>query len=237
MIDLELISEIRSHAALKTYLAIAAHANAEGEAWPSIATLAKITAIKERSVSRALRELELGGSIATFDRSSTLTSLYVVQPNPVAFMSTREPGDPANTFFAGVESLWYDCGVEVRVEPRKGRLTEPDDDDLRQVTNKLIEAGEVDDVASRDEARAFIETEIAKQRTAPRINMVFVPVYTREIDAEARHWVDVHMRGFERWASSRLVPWSVMLSMLWYVKAHIIPRGEPLPVIGHEEIA
>jgi DNA-binding transcriptional regulator YhcF (GntR family) len=80
-IDQRIIREIKKSTSLRVYLAVASHADgATGEAFPSVDTIAQVAGVAERETQRALRELELAGWIATFDRGSRKTSRYVVQP-------------------------------------------------------------------------------------------------------------------------------------------------------------
>jgi len=50
-------------AACAVLVAIARHADDEGKAWPSVATIARLARLSERHVKRILRELEASGEL------------------------------------------------------------------------------------------------------------------------------------------------------------------------------
>lgn len=57
-------------------IAIAAHANREGHAWPSVATLANFAGCSERTVQRALARLVQAGRLAVTTASGIATRVY-----------------------------------------------------------------------------------------------------------------------------------------------------------------
>ncbi|MGW3604289.1 helix-turn-helix domain-containing protein [Micromonospora sp. NPDC005161] len=57
-------------------IAIVAHANAEGEAWPSIATVADYVGCSERTVQRALRRLVEVGRLVIRKAANIATRVY-----------------------------------------------------------------------------------------------------------------------------------------------------------------
>ncbi|KAB1919088.1 helix-turn-helix domain-containing protein [Micromonospora noduli] len=57
-------------------VAIVAHANAEGEAWPSVATVADYVGCSERTVQRALRRLVEVGRLVVAKVAGVVTRVY-----------------------------------------------------------------------------------------------------------------------------------------------------------------
>lgn len=57
-------------------IAIAAHANREGHAWPSVATIAEYAGCSERTVQRALARLVQAGRLAVTTASGIATRVY-----------------------------------------------------------------------------------------------------------------------------------------------------------------
>jgi hypothetical protein len=64
---------------LRVLIAIAAHADADGRAYPSMATLAALTAIRREDIPRAIRRLERSGLLRCESRGGTAAvNLYAV---------------------------------------------------------------------------------------------------------------------------------------------------------------
>jgi len=57
-------------------LAIAAHTNAAGDAWPSVATIAEYVGVSERTVQRALARLIQAGRLAVRQVAGIVTRVY-----------------------------------------------------------------------------------------------------------------------------------------------------------------
>jgi DNA-binding transcriptional MocR family regulator len=84
-----------SGAAAKVLLAIVAHADRSGRAWPSIGRLARASGLHRRTVQRALRELQGLGLIELEARpGSSSTVQVVVPPRGVQAPHPRRPARP-----------------------------------------------------------------------------------------------------------------------------------------------
>jgi hypothetical protein len=83
-------------------LALAYHANREGKAWPSVATLAKETELGSATVRRAIRRLTDSGHISVIHRPGTAITVTLTAiteyPQPRSFQAgesntnCKEPG-------------------------------------------------------------------------------------------------------------------------------------------------
>ena len=81
--------------ARRVLVAIAHHTNAEGHAWPSVATLALETAHHEGTVRKALGRLEAAGLVTVLRSPGRRTNEYVFDPLPQPAPPARvEPAPP-----------------------------------------------------------------------------------------------------------------------------------------------
>src|SRR5215212_7799731 len=68
--------------ALRIFIAICAHVNGEGKAWPSLETLSRITGIDRRAVSKEIKAIEGAGLIRTEGRQqrngAAASNLYTI---------------------------------------------------------------------------------------------------------------------------------------------------------------
>jgi hypothetical protein len=81
-------------------LALGDYANDDGEAWPSVASLAAKTLLHPTNVRRALRWLEQAGEIVRLDagkggRRNSTTYRVMPEQNPSAGARLSEPGNPS----------------------------------------------------------------------------------------------------------------------------------------------
>ncbi|MEV4842207.1 helix-turn-helix domain-containing protein [Micromonospora matsumotoense] len=79
-------------------LAIAAHTNAAGDAWPAVATIAEYVGVSERTVQRALARLVQAGRLAVRQVTGIVTRVYrlVAQgvTSAIKGVSSGAPGVP-----------------------------------------------------------------------------------------------------------------------------------------------
>lgn len=105
-------------------LALADHANEDGEAWPSIATLSRRTGLAERTVQRNLRELELKGylSISEARGRSNRYNLHPRQRDTLTIIEpSEEPSGEPLHIFARAD------GERVQTPPRAKKIPMPAD--------------------------------------------------------------------------------------------------------------
>jgi DNA-binding transcriptional MocR family regulator len=76
-------------------VAIAAHTNRDGDAWPSVATIADYTGVSVRTVQRALAELVHLGRLAVRHAATITTRVY-------RLLTPEQPGAGGDTTHGGV---------------------------------------------------------------------------------------------------------------------------------------
>jgi hypothetical protein len=116
--------------ALTVYVLLARHVDQDGTCWPSMARLARLAGVVERSVRRAIRALEAAGWIRSEHRRSDCgdpdTNLYrLLTISPVRVRTQTTPGTDTNDSRVGTETT-----PGVRTETTGGtdtsvRLTRP----------------------------------------------------------------------------------------------------------------
>ncbi len=191
---------------LKVYLALASHANEDGEAWPSLGTIAKETGLNDvRAVRRALRDLELVGMISSFRRfrggnvaALALSSVYRLEPDPNVWVLERQTDDDGPGGFVA-RVAWSELAAlrqefpcaQIRLRTRADRERFHALDRFSQVTSELS-----DTTAPADTPGVAVE-------------IIGIPEPQRQ---EAQSALDALALWCAR--GSRLLPWSVLVALI-----------------------
>ena len=133
-------------------LALADQANDEGtHCWPSVATIAKRSGQNERTVRRALRNLETKGHLTCNERRGTSTN-YVVHPGHHAPQTINEPLEPSDKIVENDNPVLKPEHVMEKWNELAGKLGKPKVRDLtperRQLLKARIAQYDIDDFVS-----------------------------------------------------------------------------------------
>jgi DNA-binding transcriptional ArsR family regulator len=121
--------------AFRVYAALRRYADDQGEAWPSIGTIAERLNRSERSVSRAIAELEKAGAI-TVERRFNQSSLYTILHTPPLQMVTELAGGTVKVDRSGPDK----SGDLIRAREPEPSSSSPDNGDRRMLFESLYEA-------------------------------------------------------------------------------------------------
>jgi DNA-binding Lrp family transcriptional regulator len=118
--------------AFRVYAALRRYADDQGEAWPSIGTIAERLNRSERSVSRAVAELERAGAI-TVERRFNQSSLYTILHTPPLQMVTELAGGTVKVDRSGPDK----SGDLIRAREPEPPINKPDKADTKRIFESL----------------------------------------------------------------------------------------------------
>jgi hypothetical protein len=78
--------------AIAVLVGLCAYRNRDGEAWPSVPTIARLVGLKERAVRGALRRLEATGAIVATNAPAGATRTYRIDAEPLHDGAAPHPG-------------------------------------------------------------------------------------------------------------------------------------------------